>query len=124
MAHAPGLERVPLPVDPDLVGGKSICIIAFPLRLLRGTLREEAGAELVGLVVRVVGVVLPRGEVRAAFDELCYCGVRELRRGEERDGGGGARTSSWTYSGLLRRTTWFVPSLRWTMSPGSLGVNL
>lgn len=69
VAETAGLEGVPLAVDADLVGEEHLHH-GFALRLLRRALGEQSGAQFVGLVVRVVDVVLPRGVVRAAFDEL------------------------------------------------------
>lgn len=69
VAEAARLKGVPLTVDANLVGEEHLHH-GFALRLLRRALGEQPGAQLVGLVVRVVDVVLPRGVVRAAFDEL------------------------------------------------------
>lgn len=69
VAETAGLEGVPLAVDADLVGEEHLHH-GFALRLLRRALGEQSGAQLVRLVVRVVDVVLPRGVVCAAFDEL------------------------------------------------------
>ena len=71
-AETTSLERVPLLVDTDLIREEHLHH-GLALGLLRGTLRKEARAELVGLVVRVVDVVLARRVIGAAFDELEEC---------------------------------------------------
>ena len=77
---------MPLSVDPEL-GGEEHLHHRFPLRLLRRALREQTGAQLVGLVVGVVDVVLARGEVGAALDELCSMKYNELVGGRGEEGG-------------------------------------
>lgn len=79
VAETARFEGVPLTVDADLVGEEHLHH-GFALRLLRRALWEQPGAQFVGLVVGVVDVVLPRGVVCAAFDELgCVSLARCMR---------------------------------------------